>query len=140
MRDQYKREEKVSVLRNGEITSISCEDLVVGDICLLNYGDILPADGFCLVSNGLILDESALTGECDQLVKDRDNNFILLSRNIFLYSRIQTFSKATDVVDGCGKMIVTAVGLDSHYGSICMSMGLLSNSFEKRYVLEYSIT
>ena len=88
MRDQYKREEKVSVLRNGEITSISCEDLVVGDICLLNYGDILPADGFCLVSNGLILDESALTGECDQLVKDRDNNFILLSRNIFLYSRI----------------------------------------------------
>ena len=68
-------------MRKGEITNISCEDLVVGDICLLNYGNILPADGFCLTSNGLTLDESALTGESEQLLKDRDNDFILLSRN-----------------------------------------------------------
>lgn len=44
-------------------------ELVVGDICMVKYGDLLPADGIIIQSNDLKVDESSLTGESDHVKK-----------------------------------------------------------------------
>ena len=51
------------VLRDGKITVIKTEDIVVGDVVVLEAGDAVPADGRILESNSLKIEEAALTGE-----------------------------------------------------------------------------
>ena len=79
-------------------------DLVVGDICQVKYGDSIPADGILLMSNDLKVDESSLTGESDHVKKGVNRDPMLLS--------------GTYVMEGSGKMIVTAVGVNSQSGII----------------------
>ncbi|MES1904392.1 MAG: Plasma membrane calcium-transporting ATPase 3 [Paramarteilia canceri] len=106
-------------MRNGgKIISIPTEDIVVGDIIQVNYGDILAADGVCIESMGLRLDESALTGESKELPKSPDGDLILLS--------------PTNVVDGTGRMLAIAVGEKSQNGIICKKLGILEISEEEK--------
>jgi Ca2+-transporting ATPase len=60
----------VRVLRDGLKQQVSIFELVVGDVVLLDPGDVLPADGLLLESHGLVCDESGATGESDQVKKD----------------------------------------------------------------------
>ncbi|XP_018651795.1 putative plasma membrane calcium-transporting atpase [Schistosoma mansoni] len=104
LQDKIESDHKMSVLRDGDITEVLVGDIVVGDICLVKYGDLLPADGVVLQSNDLKVDESSLTGEPDQVKKGENIDPMLLS--------------GTHVMEGSGKMVVTAVGVNSQAGII----------------------
>ena len=95
---------KVAVVRNGRISMIKNLDLVVGDVVLLEQGNKIPADGLCLESFGIKVDQSTATGESEAVSKN-------ISSDPFLISN-------THVTEGRGRMIVTCVGLKSHHGKI----------------------
>ncbi|NXN89365.1 AT2B1 ATPase, partial [Bombycilla garrulus] len=72
-------------------------------------GDLLPADGVLIQGNDLKIDESALTGESDHVRKSLDKDPLLLS--------------GTHVMEGSGRMVVTAVGVNSQSGIIFTLLG-----------------
>uniref|UniRef100_A0A915JE79 P-type Ca(2+) transporter n=1 Tax=Romanomermis culicivorax TaxID=13658 RepID=A0A915JE79_ROMCU len=72
-------EHKFAVIRNGEQIQIFVGELVVGDICMVKYGDLLPADGVIIQSSDLKVDESSLTGESDHIKKGVDDDPMLFS-------------------------------------------------------------
>lgn len=103
LQSKIEGEHTFTVVRNGESTSIFNGDIVVGDICQLKYGDMIPADGLLVQNNDLKIDESSLTGESDLVKKGEKDPFIL---------------SGTRVMEGSGKMMVTAVGINSRSGQI----------------------
>ncbi|VDD92235.1 unnamed protein product [Enterobius vermicularis] len=123
-------EHKFSVVRGGQEKEVLVKELVVGDIAHVKYGDLLPADGILLQSNDLKVDESSLTGESDLIRKDPDHDPVLLS--------------GTHVMEGSGKMLVTAVGVNSQTGIIMSLLGAAKDVVEqerkatKRDVLIFS--
>ncbi|KAF5288510.1 hypothetical protein FQR65_LT12015 [Abscondita terminalis] len=102
-------EHKFSVIRQGEVKQIGVNDIVVGDICQIKYGDLLPADGILIQSNDLKVDESSLTGESDHVKKGEGYDPMVLS--------------GTHVMEGSGKMLVAAVGVNSQAGIIFTLLG-----------------
>ncbi|MFH4975555.1 hypothetical protein AB6A40_002264 [Gnathostoma spinigerum] len=109
LQSKIETEHKFSVIRNGEAMDIIVHELVVGDIARIKYGDLLPADGVLLQSNDLKIDESALTGESDLIKKSPEEDLVLLS--------------GTYAMEGSGKMLVTAVGVNSQTGIIMTLLG-----------------
>lgn len=79
MQSQIETKHKFSVVRGGTIIDVIVHELVVGDIGLIKYGDILPADGILIQSNDLKMDESSFTGESDYIKKSVESDPILLS-------------------------------------------------------------
>ncbi|CAL8074031.1 unnamed protein product [Calicophoron daubneyi] len=109
LQDKIESDHRMSVIRDGQITEVLVGDIVVGDICLVKYGDLLPADGVILQSNDLKVDESSLTGEPDHVKKGEAVDPMLLS--------------GTHVMEGSGKMVITAVGVNSQAGIIFTLLG-----------------
>lgn len=92
----------IRVIRNGEEHAICIFDIVVGDIVLLFRGDQIPCDGLFIPGlEELRVDESSLTGEPDAQVKSEANPFLF--SGCFL-------------LKGSGRMLVTAVGVNSQWG------------------------
>lgn len=110
LQNKIQSENKVSVIRNGKNRLLAVSELVVGDVCQVKYGDTLPADGLLLHSNDLKVDESSLTGETDLVKKGS------AYRDISLWS-------GTHVMEGSGRVLVTAVGLNSQTGIIMQLLG-----------------
>ncbi|XP_034391998.1 plasma membrane calcium-transporting ATPase 1-like isoform X2 [Cyclopterus lumpus] len=104
LQSRIEQEQKFTVIRGGQMIQIKVSELVVGDIAQVKYGDLLPADGVLLQSNDLKIDESPMTGESDHVKKSIDRDPVLLS--------------GTHVMEGSGKMLVTAVGENSQSGMI----------------------
>ncbi|MCD8224604.1 MAG: cation-translocating P-type ATPase [Clostridiales bacterium] len=107
------------VLRDGKIRTIHSEDLVVGDVILLDAGDAVPADARILESVSLKVEESALTGESVPVTKFID--IICLAegeKNISLGDRKNMLYMGSTVVYGRGKAVVTAIGMDTEMGKI----------------------
>ncbi|GMR51015.1 hypothetical protein PMAYCL1PPCAC_21210, partial [Pristionchus mayeri] len=104
-------EQRFSVIRGGEAHDVPVNELVVGDIGRVKYGDVLPADGVLIQSNDLKMDESSLTGESDLIKKSADSDPMLLS--------------GTHAMEGSGRFVITAVGVNSRTGII---MSLLTDS------------
>lgn len=75
-------EHKYAVIRNGEQQQVLINELVVGDVCMVKYGDLLPADGVIIQSNDLKVDESSLTGESDHVLKGVDLDPMLFSGTV----------------------------------------------------------
>lgn len=109
LQNRIEGEHKFAVIRTGEVCQLPIGELVVGDICQVKYGDLLPADGVLIQSNDLKVDESSLTGESDHVKKGENVDPMLLS--------------GTHVMEGSGKMVVTAVGLNSQAGIIFSLLG-----------------
>ncbi|EDW10903.2 plasma membrane calcium-transporting ATPase 2 isoform X6 [Drosophila mojavensis] len=109
LQSRIEGEHKFSVIRGGEVCQISVGDILVGDIAQIKYGDLLPADGCLIQSNDLKVDESSLTGESDHVKKGPDTDPMVLS--------------GTHVMEGSGKMVVTAVGVNSQAGIIFTLLG-----------------
>ncbi|CDW60776.1 E1-E2 ATPase domain containing protein [Trichuris trichiura] len=65
LQQKIEHENRFAVIGNGEQTEVLITDLLVGDICIVKYGDLIPADGVIIQSNDLKVDESSLTGESD---------------------------------------------------------------------------
>ena len=73
-------DQKISVIRDGQINELPVKDILVGDICQIFYGHLVPADGVVVESNDLKIDESSLTGETD-LIKKSIERPMLFSGN-----------------------------------------------------------
>lgn len=72
-------EHKFAVIRGGQQIQVIVNELVVGDIAQVKYGDLLPTDGVLIQSNDLKIDESSLTGESDHIKKSVELDPMLLS-------------------------------------------------------------
>ena len=102
---------KAMVIRNGETVKIPGREIVIGDIVLINEGDRIPADGILIHGTNLSVDESMLTGESIPVSKD----------TLAQESSSQVFS-GTLVVQGSGKLEVTAIGIHTEFGKIGKSL------------------
>lgn len=79
LQSRIEDEHKFSVIRGGEVNQILVSEIVVGDICQIKYGDLLPADGILIQSNDVKVDESSLTGESDHVKKGENSDPMLFS-------------------------------------------------------------
>lgn len=102
---------KAMVIRNGEMVKIPGREIVIGDIVLINEGDRIPADGILIHGTNLSVDESMLTGESIPVTKD----------TLAYEGSSQVFS-GTLVVQGSGKLEVTAIGIHTEFGKIGKSL------------------
>uniref|UniRef100_A0A9J8DEG1 Calcium-transporting ATPase n=1 Tax=Cyprinus carpio carpio TaxID=630221 RepID=A0A9J8DEG1_CYPCA len=118
LQSRIEQEQKFTVLRAGQVIQIPVAEIVVGDIAQVKYGDLLPADGVLIQSNDLKIDESSLTGESDHVKKTADKDPMLLS--------------GTHVMEGSGKMLVTAVGVNSQTGIIFTLLGEQKKEKERK--------
>ena len=106
------------VLRDGMIERIKTEELVVGDIVLLEAGDAVPADGRILESASLQIEEAALTGESLPASKAIDTLMLGNAKDIPLGDRKNMIYMGSTVVYGRGKAVVTATGMQTEMGKI----------------------
>ncbi len=107
------------VLRDGKVQVIHSEDLVVGDIVLLEAGDAVPADGRILESASLKVEEAALTGESVPVTKFIDMiNLTDGAKDVPLGDRKNMVYMGSTVVYGRGTIVITATGMDTEMGKI----------------------
>lgn len=106
---------KSRVLRQAEVYEINAEELVPGDIVMLESGDKVPADLRLFVSNDLKVDESLLTGESLPVLKDSS---VVLTDDVVLGDRINMLYTGTLVVRGRARGVVVKTALDTMLGSI----------------------
>lgn len=98
-----------TVIRDGEKKEINLEEIVPYDLVLLSPGDIVPADCKILESDGLFVDQSALTGESFPVLKDAkiEQNFVFMG---------------TSVVGGTAKVLVIKIGNQTEFGKIALKL------------------
>uniref|UniRef100_A0A8C0GQ27 Calcium-transporting ATPase n=1 Tax=Chelonoidis abingdonii TaxID=106734 RepID=A0A8C0GQ27_CHEAB len=118
LQSRIEQEQKFTVVRGAQVIQIPVAEIVVGDIAQVKYGDLLPSDGIFIQGNDLKIDESSLTGESDQVRKSVDKDPMLLS--------------GTHVMEGSGRMLVTAVGVNSQTGIIFTLLGAGGEEEEKK--------
>jgi len=107
------------VLRDGKVQIVHSEDLVVGDIILLEAGDAVPADARILESASLKIEEAALTGESVPVTKFIDIiNLREGEKDVPLGDRKNMMYMGSTVVYGRGKAVITATGMDTEMGKI----------------------
>jgi len=107
------------VLRDGKIVTVHSEDLVVGDVVLLEAGDSVPADGRLLDSASLKIEEAALTGESVPVSKFIDTLYLKEGeKDVPLGDRKNMAYMGSTAVYGRGSMVVTATGMDTEMGKI----------------------
>ena len=118
---------KYDVIRYGRPEKVIADDILVGDLVKINYGEILPADMLMIEGNGIKIDESSLTGESNAMTKKpyekckeemeqgnrNPSSMILLS--------------GTNVIEGAGTAIAIAIGQHSQKGII---RGTIDNAQE----------
>ena len=110
LQDKVEGEKMVSVIRTGDVVEVQLEELVVGDLMMVKYGDLLAADGLVVQASELSMDESALTGESNMAKKNVEEDPLVLA--------------GTKVMEGSGKVLVMAVGLNSQSGMSLTMMGV----------------
>lgn len=108
------------VLREGKREKIRVEDLVPGDVVLLETGDKVPADGRIIGEANLKVDESLLTGESFPVKK---TNLPLREEKVSLGDRKNMTFMGTTVVYGRGKFVVTSTGRNTELGKIAEMLG-----------------
>ena len=109
---------KYKLIRNGQPEDHISDDLLVGDLIMVNYGDIMAADVLLIEGNGIKMDESALTGESDAMKKEKYERCkeLLDAGEKKLPSPL--ILSGTNCIEGSGKGIVIAVGEHSQKGII----------------------
>lgn len=107
------------VIRDGQIQIIKSEDLVVGDVIVLEAGDAIPADCRILESHSLKVEEAAITGESVPVNKIAD--ILMLSetsREVPLGDRTNMLYSGSTIVYGRGKAVIVSTGMDTEMGKI----------------------
>ena len=125
------------VIRNNKEIIIKSEDVVVGDIVILEAGDAIPADGRIIESTSLKIEEAALTGESVAVDKTKD----ILSLNseekdITIGDRKNMVYMGSSVVYGRGMVVITATGMDTEMGKIAK---VLSETKESQTPLQIKL-
>ena len=106
------------VLRDGKVAIVPSEDLVVGDVVLLEVGDAVPADARLLESASLKSEEAALTGESVPVTKFIDLLELGERKDIPLGDRKNMVYMGSTISYGRGAAVVTATGMDTEMGRI----------------------
>ena len=111
---------KYNIIRNGKTKEYISDDILVGDLIMINYGDIMAADLLLIEGNGIKMDESALTGESDAMKKEPFHKCIELQDQDKGETKIPSplILSGTNCIEGSGKAIVLAVGDHSQKGII----------------------
>ncbi|NBS91422.1 calcium-translocating P-type ATPase, PMCA-type, partial [bacterium] len=101
-----KEQIQAKTIRSGSVKNLSMEELVVGDLILLEMGDELPADGRILTSENLSIDQSLLTGESEPVEKH------LISANQYTdgTENPSCLFRGTQVLEGSASFLITEVG------------------------------
>lgn len=110
---------KTTVKRNGNIVEINSDELVTGDLVLLDAGKFIPADLRIVESAYLQIDESALTGESVPVEKNAN---ILLDEQLPLADRTNMAYMSTYITNGRAVGIVVGVGTHTEIGKIAQLM------------------
>ncbi|HSE29969.1 MAG TPA: magnesium-translocating P-type ATPase [Pyrinomonadaceae bacterium] len=105
---------RVAVLRDGLEQEIPAEEIVKGDVCVLNAGDIIPGDATILTAKDLFVDEAILTGESYPAEKQVGE----LSKDTPLMKRTNVLFMGTHVISGSAHALVIATGAESEFGKI----------------------
>ncbi|HUF32586.1 MAG TPA: cation-transporting P-type ATPase [Acidimicrobiales bacterium] len=103
------------VRRDGQEHAVAAEELVVGDVVVVEAGDRIPADGRLLVAHQLEVEEAALTGES---VPSAKSTSPVAGDRVGLGDRRNMAYMNTTVTRGRGEMVVTATALDTEIGHI----------------------
>lgn len=109
---------KIKVKRQNKIYVVNSEDIVKGDILVLEAGDAIPADARIIWEASLKVDESSLTGESIPVSK----NIITLDENTPLSSRKNMIYSGTHIVYGKCLAVVCEIGMDTEFGLIAKSL------------------
>ena len=110
---------EATVVRDGKRGKVKAEDLVPGDIVILETGDIIPADIRLLDSRNLQIDESSLTGESVAVEKDADEVY---DTEVGIGDRKNSAFSSSIVTYGHGEGVITATGHDTEIGHIATSL------------------
>ncbi|MDD1711178.1 MAG: HAD-IC family P-type ATPase, partial [Methanoregulaceae archaeon] len=103
------------VRRDGSITQVEADQIVPGDIVIVDAGDRVPADGRVIVAATLQIEESALTGESTAVEKNTD---VITKQDLPLGDRVNMAFMNTNVTRGHGEILVTETGMSSEVGHI----------------------
>lgn len=123
---------EAKVLRDGVVVQLPARELVIGDVILLEAGDMIPADGRLIENASLKVDESALTGESLAVEKSMDT----ILAEAPLGDRTNMLFSGSFVTYGRGKAVVTNVGMQTEVGKIA---GLLKSTSEKQTPLQVNL-
>lgn len=110
---------EATVLRDGKRTKVKAEELVPGDIVILETGDIIPADMRLLDSRNLQIDESSLTGESVAVEKDAEAQY---DKEVGIGDRSNSAFSSSIVTYGHGEGVITTTGHDTEIGHIATSL------------------
>ncbi|MDE6047075.1 MAG: HAD-IC family P-type ATPase, partial [Anaeroplasmataceae bacterium] len=122
------------VIRNGHTLEIPSEELVVGDIMLIEAGDHIAADARIIESSSLAVDESALTGESLPVHKDANS---ISKSNASLGDQKNMVFSSTYITSGKAKVLVTQVGMHSEMGKIA---GMLNEQVDATTPLQHKLS
>jgi len=118
------------VIRDGEEQKILAEDLIIGDIILLEEGDKISADARLIESSDLQVDQSTLTGESNPVRKIKD---AVLKDDLTKAETPNLIFAGTNVAEGNGKAVVMEIGMRTEFGKIA---GLTQNMKEVQSPLQ----
>lgn len=121
------------VMRDNNIHIVNASDVTVGDIVLVEQGDIVCADGRLVSCASLQVNESSLTGESNGIDKFTE---MLTGEKIPLGDRKNMVYTGSLVTAGRGMFVVTAVGMDTELGKIA---GLINKAERKKTPLQHSL-
>ncbi|MCX6223225.1 MAG: HAD-IC family P-type ATPase, partial [Bacteroidia bacterium] len=105
---------KAAVMRDGSSKEIPVEEIVPGDIVILNAGDIVPGDGLLQASNDLFVDEAMLTGETFPVEKTAGE----LPAETVLGQRTNSLWMGTHVVSGSATALIVHSGKETEFGKV----------------------
>ena len=111
-------------LRDGQMVILESENLVVGDIILLEAGDAVPADARIIECASLKVEEAALTGESVPVNKIVDKLEQKDNKDILLGDRKNMLYMGSSVAYGRAKAVVIATGMDTEMGKIASALTL----------------
>jgi len=125
---------KTVVLRDGREIMVKDEDVVYGDVIILQEGNKVPADARVITSNSLKLDESAFTGESTpvhKIVEELSGEYLPVAeqRNIIF--------KGTDILSGSGRAVVIATGINTEIGKIAKQISTIDAEIPLKTNIRY---
>ncbi len=124
---------EAQVLRDGAVQKLPSPDIVIGDIVLLNAGDVVPADGRLIETAALRIEESQLTGESLPVDKHAD---VIQSDALPLGDRHNMAFSTSRVATGRAKLLVTATGMQTEIGKIA---GMLDAETDEKTPLQIKL-
>jgi P-type Ca2+ transporter type 2C len=121
--NKKKTDREVKVIRSGRTFKISVHDILVGDLMILEQGDVIPVDGIYISGYNVSCDESSATGESDILKKSPAEEVFKAMEEHREIRKLDPFIiSGAKVQEGVGQFLVTATGVNSSHGRTLVSL------------------